>query len=73
MQSDSSSPGESAAQGYTGQGLVAMPVSPGARAEKGEARLRAALRPVTNHEHVFNNYLKLLAERPSWKGHLGPS
>lgn len=47
---------------------------PDARAEvgRGQAASRplAGWSPMINHDRAFNDYLKLLAECPSWKGHL---
>lgn len=64
--------GRSTAQGSTAQeewGLSSpSPHMPELR--RREARLRGvspSQSPVINHEHVFNDYLKLLAECPSWK------
>lgn len=34
--------------------------------------LTPSLSPVINHKHIFNDYLKLLAACPFWKGHLSP-
>ena len=55
-----------------GRGAKSISPHAWAKKERGQAPRRPlpSQSPVINHEHVFNDYLKLLAECPSWKGHL---